>query len=234
MSRQVSLAIVDFPGSAADEAARALSKFPVLDVQVVGDPSELGKFDALLLPPGASYGDYLRPGAIAATGPLAAAVKGFAKSGGHVLGIGNGFQILTELGLLPGVLLENEDGRFASGDAELEVVSPIPGFDVGDRLRLPFAHRYGRYWCNRASLHAMEDQVQVLLKYTDNPNGSLSGVAAVSNWEGNVVGMMPQPTRALDPAVGGTDGIAVFDALVRACKPGARLQTSTKEQQING
>ena len=132
------------------------------------------------------------------------------------------------------MLLENEDGRFASGDAELEVVSPIPGFDVGDRLRLPFAHRYGRYWCNRASLHAMEDQVQVLLKYTDNPNGSLSGVAAVSNWEGNVVGMMPQPTRALDPAVGGTDGIAVFDALVRACKPGARLQTSTKEQQING
>ncbi len=230
MSGQIKLAVAAFPGSSADEAINALSAFPNLSIGVVSNESpDLEEFDAVLIPPGASYGDYLRPGAIAARDPLASAIAAYARGGGYVLGTGNGFQILTELGLLPGVLRENPDGRFLSTDAEVEVQSGVPGLSAGTSLRLPLASRYGSYWCNKASLHRMEDDVRVLLKYVDNPNGSTGDVAAVANWEGNVVGMMALPTRAVDPALGGTDGVAVLDAFLGTCKPGFKLEGTTKE-----
>lgn len=230
MSKQIRLAVAAFPGSSADEAVAALLAFPNLSLEIVtNDSPDLEGFDAVLIPPGASYGDYLRPGAIAARDRLASAIAAFAREGGYVLGTGNGFQILTELGLLPGVLRENPDGRFLSTDADVEVVAPVEGLDAGTLLRLPLASRYGSYWCNQASLHRMEDDIRVLLKYTDNPNGSTGDVAAVANWEGNVVGMMAQPTRAVDPALGNTDGIEVLNAFLGTCKPGFKLDVTSEE-----
>ena len=178
----------------------------------------LPKLDALVLPGGFSHGDYLRCGAIASSAPLLGAVADFAATGGPVLGICNGFQVLTEAGLLPGGLMRNRGLHFMCRDQALQVAdcpSPWLGhFAPGDCLTLPIAHGEGCYHIDPAGLHQLEDNGQIALRYLDNPNGSVGHIAGVSNKAGNVLGLMPHPERACDQATGGTDGQMLFRGLV--------------------
>ncbi|MXY62370.1 MAG: phosphoribosylformylglycinamidine synthase subunit PurQ [Synechococcus sp. SB0665_bin_28] len=177
------------------------------------------KLDALILPGGFSYGDYLRCGAIASSAPLLGSVADFAATGGPVLGICNGFQVLTEAGLLPGGLIRNRGLHFVCRDQGLQVescCSPwLRHFAPGDALTLPIAHGEGCYHIDPPGLRQLEDHDQVALRYLDNPNGSVGHIAGVSNKAGNVLGLMPHPERACDQATGGTDGQALFRGLAR-------------------
>ena len=178
----------------------------------------LPKLDALILPGGFSYGDYLRCGAIASSAPLLGAVADFAATGGLVLGICNGFQVLTEAGLLPGGLIRNRGLHFICRDQALQVASCrspwLRHFAPGDDLTLPIAHGEGCYHIDPSGLRQLEDNDQIALRYLDNPNGSVGHIAAVSNKAGNVLGLMPHPERACDQATGGMDGQALFRGLV--------------------
>jgi phosphoribosylformylglycinamidine synthase len=166
--------------------------------------------DAVVLPGGFSYGDYLRCGAIARFAPILEAVRRFAEGGGPVLGICNGFQVLTEMGLLPGALTRNRALHFLCEPAPL-VVNPGPcrwlgGYTAGESIVLPIAHGEGRYQADAATLQSLEEQGCVVLRYRDNPNGSVEDVAGLCNPEGNVLGLMPHPERACDALLGGVDG----------------------------
>ncbi len=176
------------------------------------------KLDALVLPGGFSYGDYLRCGAIASSAPLLEAVTDFAASGGPVLGICNGFQVLTEAGLLPGGLIRNRGLHFICRDQTVQVASCLSPwlrhFAVGHSLTLPIAHGEGCYHIDPPGLRQLEDHDQIALRYLDNPNGSVGRIAGVSNKTGNVLGLMPHPERACDQATGGTDGQVLFRGLV--------------------
>lgn len=187
----------------------------------------LGVEDLVVLPGGFSYGDYLRAGAIAAHSPIMEAVREHAERGGLVLGICNGFQILCEAGLLPGVLLPNVSGRFVCRHVEFKVernVSVISAaFAVGERLCMPVAHGEGRYWLSAEGLSNLEERGQIVFRYVDNPNGSAGAVAGVCNERGNVLGMMPHPERAIFPHLGFGDGLRLLQALL-AC--GYPLQAS--------
>ncbi|MYI88601.1 MAG: phosphoribosylformylglycinamidine synthase subunit PurQ, partial [Synechococcus sp. SB0672_bin_10] len=166
-----------------------------------------------------SYGDYLRCGAIASSAPLLGGVADFAATGGPVLGICNGFQVLTEAGLLPGGLIRNRGLHFVCRDQGLQVescCSPwLRHFAPGDALTLPIAHGEGCYHIDPPGLRQLEDHDQIALRYLDNPNGSVGHIAGVSNKAGNVLGLMPHPERACDQATGGTDGQALFRGLAR-------------------
>ena len=179
----------------------------------------LPKLDALVLPGGFSYGDYLRCGAIASSAPVLGAVADFAAVGGPVLGICNGFQVLTEAGLLPGGLIRNRGLHFVCRDQPLQVAScrsPWLGhFAAGDAITLPIAHGEGCYHIDPPGLRQLEDNDQIALRYLDNPNGSVAHIAGVSNKAGNVLGLMPHPERACDQATGGTDGRTLFRGLAR-------------------
>lgn len=178
----------------------------------------LPKLDALVLPGGFSYGDYLRCGAIASSAPLLRAVADFAAMGGAVLGICNGFQVLTEAGLLPGGLIRNRGLHFICRDQRLQVASCcspwLRQFAPGDSLVLPIAHGEGCYHIDPPGLRRLEDNDQIALHYLGNPNGSIGHVAGVTNKAGNVLGLMPHPERACDQATGGTDGQMLFRGLV--------------------
>ncbi len=183
----------------------------------------LPKLDALILPGGFSYGDYLRCGAIASSAPLLRAVADFAAAGGPVLGICNGFQVLTEAGLLPGGLTRNQGLHFICRDQPLQVASQrslwLHQYAVGDSLTLPIAHGEGCYQIDGPGLRQLEDNGQVALRYLGNPNGSIDGIAGVSNRTGNVLGLMPHPERACDQATGGTDGQVLFQGLAKWVGP---------------
>ncbi len=177
-----------------------------------------------MLPGGFSYGDYLRPGAIAHLSPIMEAVKAFARAGGRVLGICNGFQILCETGLLPGALLRNRSQKFICGDVYLRV-HPDHWLtrEAPPVVRIPIAHADGRYYVDAATLEKMEAAGQVLFRYCDadgnagadaNPNGSVANIAGVCNEAGNVVGMMPHPERAADVRLGKTDGGFLFQSML--------------------
>ncbi len=176
------------------------------------------KLDALVLPGGFSYGDYLRCGAIASSAPLLGTVADFAASGGPVLGICNGFQVLTEAGLLPGGLIRNRGLHFICRDQTVQVASCrspwLRHFAVEHSLTLPIAHGEGCYHIDPPGLRQLEDHDQIALRYLDNPNGSVGRIAGVSNKAGNVLGLMPHPERACDQATGGTDGQVLFRGLV--------------------
>jgi phosphoribosylformylglycinamidine synthase len=177
----------------------------------------LPDLDAVVIPGGFSYGDYLRCGAIARFSPVTAAVVDFAKNGGLVLGICNGFQILCEAGLLPGALLRNASLRFVCRDVELRVERDDTPFtsrcSVGQSLVIPVKHGDGRY----VPPEGLEP-AQVVLRYVDDVNGSVDAIAGVCNWAGNVMGLMPHPEHAVDPLLGSADGALIFASLVESAR----------------
>lgn len=210
------IGVVTFPGSLDDrDAAAAVELAGGGRVEAVrlwhADP-DLRGVDAVVLPGGFSYGDYLRCGAVASRAPVMAAVEKFAAAGGPVLGICNGFQILCEAGLLPGALLRNQSLRFVCREAELLVESTCAwtkGLEPGERIHLPVKHGEGRYHADPATLDELEASGRVLLRYAPghNPNGSARDIAGVTNEGRNVLGLMPHPEHAVDPDLTfGTDG----------------------------
>lgn len=183
--------------------------------------------DCVVLPGGFSFGDYLRAGALASKTPIASAIYEFAQKGGYVIGICNGFQILTEMHLLPGALLKNENLRFVCKDVYLRVESKKTPFtknlDIGQVIRLPVAHGEGRYYITEEELRKMEENGQIVLRYVDekgevtpsaNPNGSIENIAGVCNEEGNVFGLMPHPERACEDLLGYHHGLLIWNSLI--------------------
>jgi len=187
------------------------------------DSERIGNVDAIILPGGFSYGDYLRCGAIAKFSPIMKAVRRFASSGGLVLGICNGFQILVESGLLPGALLRNCGLKFICAPVDLRVATVDSPFTSaahqGQILRIPIAHGEGCYVADERTLEELEAEDRVLFRYVDNPNGSLRDIAGIMNAGRNVLGMMPHPERATDPLMGSTDGRVVLESMVASFAP---------------
>jgi phosphoribosylformylglycinamidine synthase subunit PurQ / glutaminase len=217
-SPQPRIGVVRYPGSQDDrDALWALAALDAEAVPVWHEDRELPDLDAVVLPGGFSYGDYLRCGAIARFSPATAAVFEFAAAGGLVLGICNGFQILCETGLLPGALLRNESLRFVCRDVRLTVERADLPFTkrciAGQELVLPVKHGDGRY------LPPPDlDPFQVVLRYVDNPNGSAEDIAGICNETGNVMGLMPHPEHAVDPLLGSDDGALLLASLVDAAR----------------
>jgi phosphoribosylformylglycinamidine synthase I len=180
--------------------------------------TSVDRYDALVLPGGFAHGDYLRPGALARFSPVMEAVTRFAADGGPVIGICNGFQVLTEAGLLPGALQKNSGLRFLCRTVPVEVCStrtPLTAAsEVGAVLRLPVNHFEGNYICDTATLERLRAEDRIVLRYTENPNGSLDDIAGICNEEGNVVGLMPHPERACDELTGATDGMSLWRGLL--------------------
>jgi len=223
--------VVVFPGTWSDADC-----YHVLD-DVLGQQvdylwhkeTSLAGYDCIILPGGFSYGDYLRAGAIARFSPVMAGVKKFADSGGLVLGICNGFQILCESGLLPGVLMRNEHLQFRCQWVNLRterVSTPFTKSCVpGQVLRVPISHGEGNYFADQATLAELEDKGRIVFRYSNergeitpeaNPNGSLNNIAGIVNADGNVLGMMPHPERCCEPEVGGTDGIFIWRSMLES------------------
>ena len=215
----MSIGVIVFPGSNCDRdvlwATQGCLGLPTR--RIWHEETDLSGLDAVVLPGGFSYGDYLRCGAIARFAPALRSLVDFAAQGGRVLGICNGFQVLTELGLLPGALTRNRDLHFICEDAELTVASNrsawLQGYSEG-RLTLPIAHGEGRYQCSDDTLKQLQDDEAIALRYSTNPNGSVDDIAGVTSRDGNVLGLMPHPERACDPATGGVDGRAMLQALL--------------------
>jgi phosphoribosylformylglycinamidine synthase I len=211
--------VIRFPGSCDEvDALMACERFGDAELLWHGD-SDLRGVDAVVIPGGFSYGDYLRAGAIARFSPVMESVGEFALSGGPVLGICNGFQVLCEAGLLPGALLTNTSRRFVCRQVELEVVNGGTPFtracEKDATLSIPVKHTTGRYYAPEEALDELEAHGQILLRYApgQNPNGSLRDIAAVCNSQKNVMGLMPHPEHAVDPLTGSADGGRLFDSL---------------------
>jgi phosphoribosylformylglycinamidine synthase subunit PurQ / glutaminase len=230
MSERVKFGIVVFPGSNCDyDAYYACKKIMRQDaVFLWHKDSSLQDVDVVVLPGGFSYGDYLRCGAIARFSPIMKEVVGFAGEGGAVVGICNGFQILVEAGLLPGVLLRNASLRFICKYVNLKVDNAgtrfTNGCQLGEVLALPVAHGDGNYFTDSGTLARLEANGQIAFRYCDdqgqvtdeaNPNGSLGNIAGIVNEYGNVLGMMPHPERAVDPLLRHTDGQKIFHSIIR-------------------
>jgi phosphoribosylformylglycinamidine synthase subunit PurQ / glutaminase len=211
--------IVRFPGSCDDiDASHAAAR--VGDAVLLWHADhDLQGVDAVIVPGGFSYGDYLRAGAIARFAPVMAEVEEFAREGGLVLGICNGFQVLCEANLLPGALLPNVSLKFVFRQVELEVVRGENAFtgacEPGDRLSIPVKHTTGRYYAPDGELDRLDAAGQVLLRYAPghNPNGSLRDIAGVRNEQGNVFGLMPHPEHAVDSLGGSADGLKIFESM---------------------
>ena len=211
--------VVVFPGSNCDhDAWYALSHNLGHSAGFIWhDSASLGSVDAVILPGGFAYGDYLRCGAIAKFSPVMAAVKSFAAEGGLVLGICNGFQVLVESGLLPGALLRNRGLKFVCRPVPVRVETTNTPFTAGARrgqvLTLPVAHGEGCYYADAPLLAALRAEDRVVLRYVDNPNGSLDDIAGICNERRNVMGMMPHPERAADPLLGSADGRVILESM---------------------
>ncbi len=223
-------AVIVFPGSNCDRDARTVLAATGLAPQMVwhGD-SQLPKVDLVMLPGGFSYGDYLRSGAMAAKSPIMREVISHANAGGKVLGVCNGFQVLTESGLLPGVLMRNKNLKFICREVFLRVENNSTDFtkkySKGQVINVPVAHHDGNYFAGDEMLKKLEDNQQVAFRYSDangnvsdasNPNGSQGNIAGVFNEKKNVLGMMPHPERHAEGLLGGTDGAALFESLLAA------------------
>jgi phosphoribosylformylglycinamidine synthase subunit PurQ / glutaminase len=216
----VKFGVLQFPGSCDEVDALNAAKH-VGDAELLwhGD-RDLRGADAIVVPGGFSYGDYLRAGAIARFAPMMESVIDFARDGGLVLGICNGFQVLCEARLLPGALLVNANRRFTFRQIELEVLNSGGKFTRGcalsERLSIPAKHSWGRYYADRETLAAMDRAGQLVLRYAEgeNFNGSVHDIAGVSNEQGNVFGLMPHPEHAVDELIGGsTDGLKIFESM---------------------
>lgn len=215
-------AVIVFPGSNCDfDLYKAANYIEGIQAEYVWYTSEsLDGFDAVLVPGGFSYGDALRAGALAARAPILKALQRAADAGTLVLGICNGFQILTECGLLPGALHLNSGLRFICKTVNLEVSNTTTPFTSGyagrtsTYVRLAIAHGEGNYTCDSDTLHKLEDNGQIVFRYSgDNPNGSVANIAGITNEAGNVLGMMPHPERAMADWMGSTDGRILFESM---------------------
>lgn len=219
------IAVIVFPGSNCDiDLYEALHTVCDADVEYVSYKQDnLDGFDAVMLPGGFSYGDYLRCGAIARFSPIMPAVIEFAKNGKPVFGTCNGFQILTEVGLLPGALKKNNSLKFVCKTVELTVENTNTPFTSlykkGEKINLPIAHADGSYYADEELLAELEENGQVVFRYSkENPNGSLNDIAGITNKQGNVLGMMPHPERAVEMLLGNEDGLRVFKSLLEEGK----------------
>jgi phosphoribosylformylglycinamidine synthase I len=203
--------VLQFPGSCDERDALRACRLSGEAQIVWHEERDLGGVEAVVVPGGFSYGDYLRAGAIARVSPAMEAVAEFAARGGPVLGICNGFQVLCEAGLLPGALLVNDELRFVCRQVELVDAA-------GEWLSIPVKHGEGRYWAPEPMLDEIEASGQVAFRYApgQNPNGSARDIAAVRNEAGNVLGLMPHPEHAVDPLTGSTDGLRIFEAVAGA------------------
>lgn len=213
-------AVPVFPGSNCDhDMVNALRDILKADADLVpATTTDLTAYDAVILPGGFSYGDYLRSGAIARFAPVMTAVQAFAVTGKPVMGICNGFQILTEAGLLPGALQANRSAQFICETSELIVRNVETQFTseyaTDAHLQLPIAHGEGNYYCDEATLAELRANHQIVFEYVDNPNGSVANIAGIINRQGNVLGMMPHPERAVEAILGSTDGLGIFKSLL--------------------
>ena len=215
-------AVIQFPGSNCDQdCVSGINSIEGLQADYVWHKeTSLRDYDAIVLPGGFAYGDYLRCGAIAKFSPVMQSVRKFAAAGGLVLGICNGFQILAESGLLPGVLLKNRGLKFACKPVPLRVETTNSPFTSdaakGQRLLLPIAHGEGCYIADERTLDQLEADDRVVLRYLDNPNGSMRDIAGILSAERNVMGLMPHPERATEPLMGSTDGLVILQSMVSA------------------
>lgn len=231
MASAIRFGVIVFPGSNCDRdvsyVTQSLLHQPTR--MIWHEDSDLADLDVVVVPGGFSYGDYLRCGAIARFSPAMRSVVDHANQGKFVLGICNGFQVLTEMGLLPGALVRNRDLHFICDRIPLRVErTDLPftsQYQVGEVITVPIAHGEGNYYADPETLQELDDQRQVLFRYctadgqidaSSNPNGSLNHIAGICNRQGNVLGMMPHPERAADPMVGGTDGLRLFQGLLQA------------------
>jgi phosphoribosylformylglycinamidine synthase len=220
--------VVVFPGSNCEhDVVEALGGLgATAELRWHGD-MELGDVDAVVLPGGFAHGDYLRPGALARFSPIMAAVTEFAAAGGPVVGICNGFQVLTEAGLLPGALQKNAGARFLCTTTDIVVESTESALtcaaSTGDVLRLPINHFEGNYTCSTDVLAQLRAEDRVVLRYLHNPNGSMGDIAGVCSAGRNVVGLMPHPERACDPLLGSDDGRRLLESLLAAAAGPALL-----------
>ena len=215
-------AVLVFPGSNCDiDMYHAIKDELGEEVEYVWHTAtDLSGFDGVLVPGGFSYGDYLRCGAMANQSNIMTEVKKAADAGKPVLGVCNGFQILTEAGLLPGALLRNKNLKFMGRTVQLKVNNNNTLFsnqyEPGQIINIPIAHGEGNYYCDEETLQKLKDNNQIVFTYSgENPNGSLEDIAGIINERGNVLGMMPHPERAVDALVGGADGLAVFKSIVK-------------------
>ncbi len=219
------IGVVIFPGTNCEhDAVHAVEALGAgADLVWHGDTSVAG-YDALVIPGGFAHGDYLRPGAIARFSPVMAAVGAFADAGGPVVGICNGFQVLTEAGLLPGALQKNQGLRFLCTTVDVRVESDrsvlTAGVSPGTVLSIPINHFEGNYTCDPTTLKILQDEDRVVLRYVDNPNGSVDDIAGVCSAGRNVVGLMPHPERASDPLLGSADGVVLLEALLASAGAG--------------
>ncbi|HSK98927.1 MAG TPA: phosphoribosylformylglycinamidine synthase subunit PurQ [Rubrobacteraceae bacterium] len=218
------IGVTIFPGSNCDrDALHAIERIGAEPVELWHADADLKRADAVLVPGGFSYGDYLRPGAIARFARVMEPLEDFARSGGPVLGVCNGFQVLTEAHLLPGALLRNTGMRFVCKRVRVRVEATDTPWtalcDPGEELTLPIAHNEGNYFADPGTLARLEDEGRVVLRYLENPNGSANDVAGICNEGRNVVGVMPHPERVSDPALGSEEGLKIL----RSVLAGARV-----------
>jgi phosphoribosylformylglycinamidine synthase subunit PurQ / glutaminase len=217
----VKFAVIVFPGSNCDvDMYHAIKDELGEQVEYVWHDSDcLDEFDGILLPGGFSYGDYLRTGAIARFSNVMTEVVKAAEAGKPILGVCNGFQILLEAGLLPGAMKRNESLSFICKPAALKVENNQTMFTgeykEGEVITIPIAHGEGNYYCDEETLAQLKANKQIVFTYEQNPNGSLANIAGITNEKGNVLGMMPHPERAVDDLLGGSDGLRLFQSIVK-------------------
>lgn len=215
-------AVIVFPGSNCDvDMFHAIQDELQQEVEYIWhDRTSLDGFDAVLLPGGFSYGDYLRCGAIASRANIIQALHKANAENKPILGVCNGFQILTETGLLPGVLLKNRGIRFVCKTSQLEVANANTIFTKcyqnGEKIRIPIAHGEGNFYCDNETLQQLKAANRIAFTYTDNPNGSVANIAGITNAAGNVLGMMPHPERAVSPILGSSDGLNLFKSILQS------------------
>lgn len=214
--------IIQFPGSNCDEDCLHVVRH-ILKAEAVKlwhESENLEKVDCVILPGGFSYGDYLRCGAMAGRSPIMKAVRSFAGADGLVLGICNGFQVLCETGLLPGVLVRNRSLKFICESETLRVErNDIPftsRYALGERVQMPIAHMEGHYYIDDEGLTQLRQRNQIVLRYVNNPNGSVDDIAGICNERGNVFGLMPHPERVCEAALGGIDGLKLLESILRS------------------
>ncbi len=227
--------VVVFPGTNCEhDTVLGLERLGATPELVWHGDRNVGGYDALVVPGGFAHGDYLRPGAIARFSPVMAAVGEFAASGGPVVGICNGFQVLTEAGLLPGALQKNRGLRFLCTTVSTTVESSdsvlTRDVAVGTELQLPINHFEGNYTCDEETLAMLRAEDRIVLRYVDNPNGSVDAIAGVCNESRTVVGLMPHPERATDPLIGSVDGLVLLGALLRSAGGGSAPARSPTTQ----
>ncbi|GKV67022.1 MULTISPECIES: phosphoribosylformylglycinamidine synthase subunit PurQ [Sporosarcina] len=215
-------AVLVFPGLTCDlDMYHAVEETVKQEVEYVWhtEADRLGQFDALLLPTGTSYGNYLRPGALAKSSPACQELQKFAESGKLVLGVGNGFHILVEAGILPGGFLRNNSLKFRSAQVKLQVENTSTAFtkeySKGQKITLPVANEFGNYYADEATVEELKSSNRIIFTYAgENEDGSTAAIAGITNEKGNVLGMMPLPERAVEELIGGTDGAPIFHSIL--------------------